>query len=77
MSYEEELFLQTNDGIRPDNILEHSNKMKYIEIKLGSMDCMMLFYDYWGPRVNHPGQLLANDNQPLLTEKQELLTRWT
>ena len=27
----------------------------------------------WGPRVNHPDQLLASDNSTLLTEKQDLL----
>ena len=31
----------------------------------------------WGPRVNHPDQLLASDNSTLLTEKQDLLDRWT
>ena len=31
----------------------------------------------WGPRVNYPDQLLSSDNQTLLTEKKDLLTRWT
>jgi hypothetical protein len=31
----------------------------------------------WGPRVSHPDQLLASDNSTLLTEKNELLQRWT
>ena len=30
----------------------------------------------WGPRVNHPDQLLALDNKTLLTEKSDLLARW-
>lgn len=30
----------------------------------------------WGPFVSHPDQLLASDNTTLLTEKQDLLTRW-
>ena len=35
--------------------------------------CML----FWGPRVNHPDQLLASGNSTLLTEKQDLLDRWT
>ncbi len=31
----------------------------------------------WGPRVSHPDQLLASDSVTLLTEKQDLLARWT
>ena len=31
----------------------------------------------WGPRVSHPDQLLASDGTTLLTEKQDLLARWT
>ena len=31
----------------------------------------------WGPRVNYPDQLLSSDNQTLLSEKKDLLSRWT
>lgn len=31
----------------------------------------------WGPNVSHPDQLLASDNSTLLTDKGELLKRWT
>lgn len=31
----------------------------------------------WGPRTSYPDQLLASDNQTLLTEKKDLLARWT
>ena len=31
----------------------------------------------WGSRVSHPDQLLASDSVTLLTEKQDLLARWT
>jgi hypothetical protein len=31
----------------------------------------------WGPRISHPDQLLACNQTTLLTEKQDLLNRWT
>ena len=31
----------------------------------------------WGPRISHPDQLLACNQSTLLTEKQDLLNRWT
>ena len=31
----------------------------------------------WGPRVNHPDQLLASDNTTLLSDKHDILNRWT
>lgn len=31
----------------------------------------------WGPRTSHPDQLLASNNTTLLTEKKDLLIRWS
>ena len=31
----------------------------------------------WGPRISHPDQLLASNQTTLLTEKKDLLSRWT
>jgi len=31
----------------------------------------------WGPRVNHPDQLYDKDNHTLLTQRDDLVQRWT
>jgi len=31
----------------------------------------------WGPRVNHPDQLIDKDSHTLLTPRDDLMQRWT
>ena len=49
--------------------------------QLADLNDTKVFYqsmqDIWGSQANHPDQLLASDNSTLLTEKQDLLDRWT
>ena len=49
--------------------------------ELANRNDMKGFYEsmraVWGPRVNHPDQLIDSDNHTLLTQRDDLMKRWT
>jgi len=49
--------------------------------KLANRNDMRSFYEnmraVWGPRVNHPDQLFKKNSHTLLTQRDDLMQRWT